>query len=231
MQKCRLLVFASGTKDAGGSGFKNLVTVSRQDNLSFEVVAVVSNHPHGGVFEKADDLKVPFFHFPAPWDEAGYARIIASIPGGIDRIALSGWMKKVRVPPPQEIGGHRIKDFINIHPGNIFRFGGDGMHGHHVHERVMDVFDSGEAMSTAVCMHFLDNSGAYDTGPVFFYQPVPIFEGDMANTLGTRVLRSEHFYQPMVTDRVIRGEISWDGINRTSLRTPRGWPFLPAIPV
>ena len=52
--KSRLLVFAAGTKDGGGSGFENLVKATMPVDghpsvLNAEIVAVVSNHEYGGV--------------------------------------------------------------------------------------------------------------------------------------------------------------------------------------
>lgn len=46
----KLIIFASGTEDGGGSGFENLVT---SKDLDADVVTVVSNHEHGGVRVRA----------------------------------------------------------------------------------------------------------------------------------------------------------------------------------
>ena len=55
MPKPTLLVFASGTKDGGGSGFKRLVLASRTDppELAATIVGVVCNHLEGGVHQIA----------------------------------------------------------------------------------------------------------------------------------------------------------------------------------
>jgi len=60
----RLIVFASGTKEGGGSGFEKLVEKKDEGILSAEIVAVVSNHEHGGVRKRAERLKIPFEHIP-----------------------------------------------------------------------------------------------------------------------------------------------------------------------
>ena len=52
MDRPKIVVFASGTKDNGGSGFENLVEASRTGILDAEIVAVVSNHERGGVREQ-----------------------------------------------------------------------------------------------------------------------------------------------------------------------------------
>jgi hypothetical protein len=43
--------------------------------------------------------------------------------------------------------------------------------------------------------------------------------------LGQRVNESEHEFQPMITNMVVRGIISWDGQNKNSLRVPSGYAF------
>ena len=51
-----LLVFASGDKDGGGSGFKKLVEAMKTGILQANIVGVVSNHATGGVYKKALEL-------------------------------------------------------------------------------------------------------------------------------------------------------------------------------
>ena len=137
----------------------------------------------------------------------------------MESVALlkSGWLKPVR--------GLDTKTTFNIHPGPLPEFGGTGMYGHHVHAAVLEAFHRGRLTHSAVCMHFV--TSRYDEGPVFFRHPVPILENDTLETLGQRVNEAEHKFQPMITDLIVRGEISWDGKNPDSLRVPAGYRFLP----
>ena len=61
--KPKLIIFASGRKEGGGSGFENLVEAAKAGTLDAEIVALVSNHEHGGVRERAERLGIPFVHF------------------------------------------------------------------------------------------------------------------------------------------------------------------------
>jgi len=204
--KKKVLVFASGSKGGGGSGFANLVKKSKENDLPFEVVAVVSNHSEGGVKKRADELSVPFFHFEKPFTAERYHEIVAK--HSPDVIALSGWLKLVTGLPADKT--------INIHPGPLPRFGGAGMYGHFVHEAVIEAFKKGEVTHSAVTMHFVTEN--YDEGPVFFTCAVPIFEGDTAVDLATRALEAEHKWQPIITAKVAVGEISWDGKDSATLK-------------
>lgn len=204
--KKKVLIFASGTKDSGGSGFYNMVKKSRESDLSFEVIAVVSNHENGGVRQKAEELSVPFVYFEKPFTAEKYQEIVSRY--SPDVIALSGWLKLVSGLDPQKT--------INIHPGPLPRFGGAGMYGHFVHEAVIEAFKKGEVAHSAITMHFVTEN--YDEGPTFFTYSVPILEGDTAYDLAARVLEAEHKWQPEITAKVAIGEISWDGNDPKSLK-------------
>jgi phosphoribosylglycinamide formyltransferase-1 len=196
----KIIIFASGTKDSagsGGSGFENMVNTSRNGTLNAEIIAVISNHENGDVKRRADNLGIKFIHFAEPRTSERYREITE----GADLICLSGWLKLVTGLDPQKT--------INIHPGPLPRFGGTGMYGHHVHEAVMEAYRAGEVANSAVSMHFVTEK--YDEGPLFFSQSVPILQDDTAETLAKRVNEAEHKWQPIITDKVLSGEISWDG--------------------
>lgn len=206
MNKPKIIIFSSGTKTGGGSGFENMVNATRNGILDAEIVTVVSNHDNGGVKERADRLGINFIHFPAPWSKEKYKELT----NGVDLICLSGWLKLAVGLDPQKT--------INIHPGPLPKFGGPGMYGHFVHEAVMESYKKGEVTHSAVSMHFVTDE--YDRGPLFFSQPVEILPDDTPETLAKRVNEAEHRWQPIVTQKVLDGEISWDGKTFESLKTP-----------
>lgn len=212
----KLLIFASGSKDGGGSGFQELVENSRTGVLETEIVAVVSNHENGGVRKKADNLGILFEYFEKPdLNKNRYTEIVKKYRA--DFVALSGWLKKVE--------GLNPCITMNIHPGLLPEFGGPGMYGHHVHEAVIKAYGEGKTKISGVSMHFVTDE--YDRGPVFFEFPVWIKPEDTAETLGQRVNKIEHAYQSWVTNLVVTEQITWDGKNHNSLRVPPWYPFLP----
>ena len=221
MIKPKILVFASGSADGEGSGFEKLVEASRDGRLNAEIVAVVSNHANGGGRERADRLQIPFIHFPKPWTGERYQEIaeVTGMVRGANFFALSGWLKLVSGLDPTT--RFNSKTVFNIHPGPLPKFGGPGLYGHHVHEAVIAAFKRGEITHSAVSMHFV--SEEYDRGPLFFHLEVKIKDADTAETLGKRMNQYEHFYQPLVTNMVVNGLISWDGVNPNSLTFPSGY--------
>jgi phosphoribosylglycinamide formyltransferase-1 len=217
MSKPRILVFASGGIEGGGSGFENLVRASHEGLLNAEIIAVVSNHPSGGVCKRADKLGVLFLHFPKPWTSEGYQHIIRDTEA--DFFALSGWLKLVAGLDPDTRFNSRT--VFNIHPGPLPLFGGPGLYGHHVHEAVIEAFRQGKIKHSAVSMHFVTEE--YDRGPIFFQLKVKIRDDETPDSLAQRINQLEHQYQPQITNMVVNNLIQWDGINPNSLELPSNY--------
>lgn len=199
----RLLVFASGTAEGGGSGFENLVNASRSGILDAEIIGVVSDIENGGVQQRAERLGIPFTHFTPPYTPERYQELAQSA----DFVALSGWLRLVKGLDPRTT--------FNIHPGPLPEFGGKGLYGHFVHEAVLKAYREGRITHSAVSMHFV--TPEFDEGPVFFSHPVPILPDDTPETLAARVNEAEHTWQPVITNKVVQGEIAWDGKDPKSL--------------
>lgn len=215
----RIVVFASGTKDGGGSGFENLVNHSRGGDLDADVVAVVSNHEHGGVRARADKLGIPFIFFDPTkhshipkYVSTSYREVVER--SGADWVALSGWLKRVEGLSPTTT--------FNIHPALLSfddgRFGGPGLYGHHVHEAVKAALDKGEITETGFTMHFTTDE--YDRGPIFFEYRVPLRRGMSADDIAKAVNVEEHRWQPKLTNLVVHREIHWDGKAPATLVVP-----------
>lgn len=204
----RLLIFASGTADGGGSGFRTLAEAARSARLRAELVGVVSQHGEGGVRRIAREFGVPFLQFPAPWDEERYRRCVESTRA--EWCALSGWTKRTLGLDPRTT--------FNIHPAPLPRFGGPGKYGLHTHAAVLEAWRRGEIAASEVDMHFV--TPEYDAGPVFFRYPVSISERDTPETLSGRAQCMEHAWQPYLTYLVVNGAIRWDGLDPASLVVP-----------
>ncbi len=210
--KPKLVVFASGTKEGGGSGFENLVVATKTGALDAEIVAVVSNHEHGGVRNRADKLGVPFVYFAGPYDAPHYQKVVADV--GAEWIALSGWLRQVQGLDP--------KKTFNIHPALLSqlggRFGGSSMYGVKAVAAVIEALQRKEIDEFGISMHFVTEE--YDQGPVFFEHRIP-YTGDMTKDDVAHIIHeSEHEWQPKITNMVVHGEIRWDGKDPETLVSP-----------
>lgn len=192
----RVLVFASGSAEGGGSGFQELVEFSRTTPpvLNAEIVGVVSNHEFGGVRKKADKLSIPFVFWKGGlYGAAGYQVLVEIFKA--DYVMCSGWLKLVRGLDPART--------INIHPGPLPEFGGPGLYGHYVHEAVMKAYREGRIRQSAVTMHFVTEE--YDRGPIIHQFPVLIRSDDTPETLAARVNEKERAMQSIILNRVVHG--------------------------
>ncbi len=210
----KIIVFASGTSDGGGSGFENLFNATKSGELDAEIIGVVSNHENGGVRERAERLGVPFLYFPGPYNAAGYSSILQKTK--TDYVALSGWLKLVQGLDPART--------FNIHPALLSqlggRFGGHGMYGHRIHKAVKEALDAGEIIESGFTMHFVTDE--MDRGPAFFEHRIPLAKGMTEEEIGKAINKAEHEWQPKVTNAVVHGQISWDGTDPASLTTLGG---------
>ncbi|HZJ42110.1 MAG TPA: formyltransferase family protein [Patescibacteria group bacterium] len=193
----KILVFASGDKIGGGSGFQEMVERSRTEPkiLNAKIVGVVSNYPNGGVYQKAMKLGVPFTFFPKPFTAEIYRELVRNFQA--DFVMCSGWLKPITGLPEKMV--------INIHPGPLPSFGGKGMYGHHVHKAVIAAYRRGEITQSAVSIHFVNDK--YDCGAGIVRVPVLIRLDDTAETLAARVLKVEHNYQSLVLNQIVNGDI------------------------
>ncbi len=216
-----IIVLASGTKTGGGSGFEKLVEYFNGfEDRSARVVGVVSNVLGGGVEERAKRLGIPFLHLPNDQQTSeGYQAIASFFGVGDPLYAASGWLRFIVGLPP--------KCTINIHPALLSqcggRFGGKGMHGRHVHEAVRAALDAGKITESGFSMHFVTSE--YDRGPVFAEVRVPLSPGTTPDEIGAAVNHAEHAWQPRITEKVVRGEISLS--LEGHVIAPDGYEFLP----
>jgi folate-dependent phosphoribosylglycinamide formyltransferase PurN len=211
--KQRAIVFASGTKTDGGSGFEKLFEYGKNTGSNFEVVAVVSDHERGGVYGRAARLNVPFEYFPAPWTAEKYQRICRA--HDAKWALLSGWNRFVVGLEPART--------VNIHPALRSalngRFCGLGCFGSKVHGMVFEALQAGELggnPKSGFTMHFVVDGGGdkklgYDAGPVIAEVDIPLTADMTAKEIGAAVRKAEHMWQPLYCDMVISGQIRLEG--------------------
>lgn len=94
---------------------------------------------------------------------------------------MSGYLRRLGPITLERFAGR----VLNIHPGPLPRFGGQGMYGRRVHEAVIA---AGVSQSAAV-IHVVDEE--YDHGPHLATRLVPVEPGDTAEALEARVRAAE----------------------------------------
>lgn len=111
---------------------------------------------------------------------------------GAEFVALAGYLKLIKIPPGYE------RRIVNIHPALLPKYGGPGMHGHHVHEAVIR---AGEKESGCT-VHYCDDR--FDTGDIILQRRCPVLPGDTAETLAARVFELECEAYPEALRRILK---------------------------
>ncbi len=140
-----------------GSGYITLDTACKSGILYAEIVVVISNNTNAGVVESAKRRKTPVFVinnnlFPNEDLDEKITCLFEQYE--CDFIFLSGYMKKLE---SKLINKYENK-IINSHPALLPKFGGKGMYGRFVHEKVIALREK----KSGVTIHFVNED--YDKG-------------------------------------------------------------------
>lgn len=183
--KKRIAVLVSG----GGSNLQAILEhfSSLGDSANGEVVLVLSNKAEVYGLARAERVGIP----NAVIDCRASHQILQNLAEhNVDVIVLAGYLRLI---PAEVVEAYRGR-IINIHPGPIPDFGGAGMYGLRVHEAVIKA----GRQFTEITIHFVDE--IYDRGAIIATFPIPVLEGDDAESLANRVLGAEHVVYPRVID-------------------------------
>lgn len=203
----RLVVLISG----GGTTLRNLLDKMAAGRLDARIELVISSNPAAGGLEhaRAAGIATRVIQRRDFADDAGFGQAVfeACRLVNSDIVVMGGFLKFVPIPPDFE---WRV---VNIHPALIPAFCGQGFFGSHVHQAVLDY----GAKVSGCTVHFVDNQ--YDHGPILLQRPVPVLDGDTAETLAARVFEAECEAYPEALRWIASGRLRAEG-RRTWLSEP-----------
>ena len=160
-----------------------IIDASERGDLSAKVALVVSNNSKSGALERARKHGIEWSHISGrTHDDPDQALLDALRDHAVEVIALAGYMKKL----PESVIAAYPERIVNIHPAPLPAFGGQGMFGDHVHERVL----AEGAASSGPTVHVV--TAEYDEGPTLAHSPVPVEAGDTVQSLKDRVQAAEY---------------------------------------
>ncbi len=179
----RIVVLISGS----GTNLQALINACKLNDYPGEIVAVISNKAQAYGLERAKLASIPQlavehknFSSRELYDQALVEAIDTYQP---DLVVLAGFM---RILTPDFVQHYQGK-LINIHPSLLPKY-----QGLNTHQRALDAGDEEHGVS----VHFVTEE--LDGGPVILQAKVPIFEGDIADDLASRVHEQEHRIYPLV---------------------------------
>ncbi|WP_397403863.1 phosphoribosylglycinamide formyltransferase [Phenylobacterium sp.] len=180
-----------------GSSARAICEAIQRGELSAEARLMVSNRRDAGALDWARTQGLPSLWAPTVGDpDAADARLAEAMRAhGVNLIILSGYLRHLG-PRTLEAFKGRI---LNIHPGPLPEFGGEGMYGRRVHEAVIDAGVS----RSAIVIHGVDE--VYDRGPELTRRWVDVEPGDTVDSLESRVTALEPVFFVETLKRLSEG--------------------------
>jgi phosphoribosylglycinamide formyltransferase-1 len=182
-----------------GSSARAIIAACEAGDLAAEPVLMVSNNKSAPALEFAREHGVPGLCVPTqPDPDAADARLAETLAAhGVELVVMSGYLRRLG---PRTIArfAHRV---LNIHPGPLPTFGGEGMYGRRVHEAVV----AAGLSESAVTIHLVDEE--YDHGPTVAVHRTLLEPGDTAETLEARIRAAEPGFFVETLQRLTRGEL------------------------
>ena len=167
----------------GGTTLQNFIDKIADGSLDARIRVVVASRRNIAGIERAEKAGLPVeiverrkFDSPEAFSEAVTAAFERY---EVDLVLLAGLLQKYLFPPRW---AGRV---LNVHPGLLPKYGGQGMWGHHVHEAVLAAGEPESGCTVIIADH------EYDHGPAVLERRVPVLHGDTPETLAARVFEAE----------------------------------------
>lgn len=183
-----------------GSSMRAIIEAVRAGELAAEPLLAVSNNRAAGALDFAREQGLAALVIPTQADpDAADARLCEAMEAaGVDLIVLSGYLRHLG---PRTLQRYRNR-VINIHPGALPQFGGEGMYGRRVHEAVI----AAGASQTGITIHAVDE--IYDHGPVIARRTVEVAPGETVDSLEARITGLEPAFFVETLQKIVAGELS-----------------------
>ncbi len=160
----------------------------------YKVVLIVCNKPGAGVLTIAEKAGIPSLLIEKERFFNGDHYLPELQKHHIDFIILAGFLWKL----PARLINAYPKKIINIHPALLPKYGGNGMYGRRVHERVI----ANKEKESGITIHYADE--LYDHGEIIFQAVCTVDEKDTAASLAQKIQVLEHTHYPKVIEDLIQ---------------------------
>tara|TARA_B100000035_G_scaffold90164_1_gene76034 strand:- start:339 stop:902 length:564 start_codon:yes stop_codon:yes gene_type:complete len=184
--KKKIVIFISGK----GTNALNIINQFR-DSDEISVTNVYSNNKNSPFFNIQDDSKVTTSCFSNDQLFSSVFEELKTIDP--DLIVLAGFLRKI---PDTYIDYFKNK-IINIHPSILPSYGGKGMYGSKIHNKVIENNES----ETGITIHYVSNQ--YDSGEIIFQKKIIIEDNDTAESIEEKIHILEYEYYPKVIQSLL----------------------------
>ena len=184
--KKKIVIFISGK----GSNALNIINYFSK-TLSLEVSHVYSNNKNSAFLEYKLNSNVTTQIFQNKELKTKVFDELKLIKP--DLIVLAGFLKKI----PLSYIEYFENRIINIHPSLLPSYGGKGMYGSIIHDKVIE----NNEKETGITIHYV--SEHYDSGKIIFQKKISIEDLDTAKTIEEKIHKLEYEYYPKIIESVI----------------------------
>jgi len=183
----RVAIFASGN----GSNAENIITYFKL-NSTIKISVLFSNNSNAKVLERAKLKYVPTVLFNK--NELKNGTVFKELKSRkISFITLAGFLLKI----PDEIINYYSNKIINIHPSLLPLYGGKGMYGKYVHQKVFEAKDK----ESGITIHFVNKT--YDDGLIIFKAKCLLPRNAKINTIQKEVKKLELKFYPIIIENLL----------------------------
>jgi phosphoribosylglycinamide formyltransferase-1 len=182
-----IIIFASGN----GSNAENIIKyfIKKKYNINW---LTISNNKDAGVIEKATKLgsKIKIISKNELCEENFIHSIIDLNP---ILIILAGFLLKI----PKNFIKNFNNRIINIHPSLLPKYGGKGMYGQFVHQKVIE----NKEIKSGITIHYVNEK--YDEGEIIFQKDIEIKDPKTTKSLANQIHELEMEYFPLTIEKLI----------------------------
>ena len=183
----RIAIFASGN----GSNAENIIKFFYKKK-KIKIELILSSNKQAKVLEKAKKHNIAIFTFTKVELNTGDVLSVLKLKK-INFIVLAGFLLKI----PKHIIIAYPKRIINIHPSLLPLYGGKGMYGRHVHQKVFDAKDR----ETGITIHFVNE--AYDDGAIIFQAKCLLKKNTKVQQIEKQVKMLEKSFFPTIIEKIL----------------------------
>ena len=182
-----------------GSSAQAIIGAIRSGELAAEARLVVSNRREAPLLDWAASQGVATALIQTVADPEGAdARLAEAMRShGVELIVMSGYLRRLGPRTLERYAGR----ILNIHPGPLPDFGGQGMYGRRVHEAVLAAC----VTQSAMVIHLVD--AEYDHGAEIARQIIDIAPGETPDSLEASIKAREPGFFLETMQGIARGDI------------------------
>ena len=167
-----------------GSNAKSLITNCLHQN-AVKIRVLISTKPNEPARHFAETHDVAYVEL-CPWHELESIDVLRQ--HEVEVVVLAGFLRKIS----SEFILAFPKGILNLHPSLLPKYGGKGMYGHHVHQKVFE----NKERTTGITIHLVNEH--YDEGEILAQFTCVLDEFDDPTTIANKIQELEHRHFPEV---------------------------------